>query len=418
MLATTILALAFARQTPPPPPPLPPTARPEVIVPIAPTGNTTISPTGEMPMSIATRTTNVIPTAPEQPPEAVQEQEARVRILDVVEIEGVRGNQLQGLGLVTGLNGTGDKGEVARQAIANFLKVNQLVVDTADIDIGNVALVTVTCKLMPTNKFGTTVDVSVQSMNGATSLFGGMLLQTPLLANNGDTYVVAQGPVVVGGLAAGGKAASVTVNHPTVGRVSGGGVVEKEAPMYLVAPDGSLHVHLRTPNYVTATRVASAIGSAFKVAAHALDAATIRVMLTPEQRANPVAFLAALNDQEVTPGEEAIVVVNERTGTVVAGAHVRISTVAVTHGNLTISVAESEQISQPLPFSEGQTAAVDRTDVSTQVDQRGLQMVPGGTSVAQLAASLNRMGVGPRDLVAIFQALAAAGALHARLEIQ
>jgi len=185
----------------------------------------------------------------------------------------------------------------------------------------------------------------------------------------------------------------------------------------MLAPDGTMHLHLRSPNYVTAVRVAGDLARAFKVAARALDGATIRVQLSPEQRSDPVPFVAALESATIAPGEEAVVVVNERTGTVVAGAHVRISTVAVTHGNLTISVAESEQISQPLPFSEGQTAATDRTDVTAQQDQRGLQMVPGGTSVSQLAASLNRMGVSPRDLVAIFQALAAAGALHARLEI-
>jgi flagellar P-ring protein precursor FlgI len=388
-----------------------------VIIPITPGGNTTLTPTPEVAPSTARLTTNAIPTLPEQPPGELHEQEVRVRMSDLVEIEGVRSNQLEGVGLVTGLNGTGDKGSAARQALTNFVKRNQLNVDLSDVDIGNVALVSVTCDLPPFAKCGQRIDVSVQSINGASSLFGGQLLQTPLFAHNGGMYVVAQGPVPVGGITAAGKAASVTVNHPTAGRMTKGGIVEQEAPMSLLAPDGSMHFHLRTPNYQTAIRVANELMQSFHVAAHALDSTTIRVLLPPEKRDDPVAFVAALADHSITPGEEAVVVVNERTGTVVAGANVRISTVAVTQGNLTISIAESEQISQPLPFSDGQTAAADRTDVNAQVDQRGLQVVPGGTTVAQLASHLNQMGVSPRDLVAIFQALSEAGALHARLEI-
>jgi flagellar P-ring protein precursor FlgI len=391
--------------------------RAEIIVPITPSGTTTITPGAELAPSTARHLVTPVPTLPPGEPDVISEQAISVRISDLVEIEGVRDNQLQGLGLVVGLAGTGDKGNAARQALSNFIKRNQLNVDAADVDIGNVALVTVTCTLKRWAKAGTTTDVTVQSVNGASSLFGGTLLQTPLFAADGDVYVVAQGPVPVGGLAAAGKAASVTVNHPTVGRITGGGIVEKEVPMHLLGTDGAMHLHLRTPSYVTAMRVAGEIARAFKVPARALDAMTIRVLLAPEQREDAVGFVAALADHSIEPGEEAVVVVNERTGTVVAGAHVRISTVAVTHGNLTISIAESEQISQPLPFSDGQTAAVDRTDVTTQVDQRGLQVLQGGTSVAQLATSLNRMGVSPRDLVAIFQALSQAGALHARLEI-
>ena len=187
--------------------------------------------------------------------------------------------------------------------------------------------------------------------------------------------------------------------------------------MHLLSPDGAVHLHLRTPSNVTALRVAKEVTRAFGMVAHAIDAATVRVMLPPAEQADPVAFVASLADRMVAPEPEAIVVINERTGTVVAGAKVRISKVAVTHGNLTISIAESQDISQPAPFSNGDTAAADRTNLNAEVEKRGLQVVQGGTSVSELAASLNRMGVAPRDLVAIFQAFAKAGALHARLEI-
>ena len=360
--------------------------------------------------------TPIAPVAPPPQPE-VPEEEVHVRILDLVEIDGVRANQLEGVGIVTGLSGTGDKGNAARQALANYIRRNNVNVNNADVDIGNVALVTVTCRLDPWKKFGMPIDVSVQAVNGASSLFGGFLLQTPLKGADNDVYVVAQGSVTVGGFSANGKAASVVQNHLTAGRVSGGGIVEKEVPMSVLSTDGEMHVHLRSPNYVTATRVAREIAR-FAAGAHAVDAATIRIALPSERLGDPIAFIAELGEHSIVPGDEAVVVVNERTGTVVAGAHVRISTVAVTHGNLTISVAESEQISQPNSFSEGQTAAVQRTDVSANVESRGLQVVAGGTTVSQLASSLNRLGVSPRDLVAIFQALQQAGYLHARLEIQ
>ena len=187
--------------------------------------------------------------------------------------------------------------------------------------------------------------------------------------------------------------------------------------MSVLSSDGEMHVHLRSPNYVTATRVAREIAR-FAAGAHAVDAATIRIALPSERLGDPIAFIAELGEHSIVPGDDAVVVVNERTGTVVVGQHVRIATALITHGNLTISVAESEQISQPNSFSEGQTAAVQRTDVSANVESRGLQVVAGGTTVSQLASSLNRLGVSPRDLVAIFQALQQAGYLHARLEIQ
>ena len=417
-LAALLLAIAAPlQQQPPDRPPFPPPTTP-VVVPVAPAPAPAGAAAAPWAPSSASVTSTTIERAPAQPADPIAKNELQVRIGDLVEVEGVRANQLQGMGLITGLNGTGDKGNAARQALANFIRRNQMNVAAADVDIGNVALVTVTCKLPPFAKAGTAVDVSVQSMNGATSLFGGQLLQVPLYGADGQVYVVAQGSVPVGGFTASGKSATVTQNHPTVGILTGGGIVEQEVPMRLLTADGAIHLHLRVPNYVTAVRVAAEIVRGSGLPAKALDAATVRVVLPPSQRQDAVAFIAGLNDRSVAPSEEAIVVINERTGTVVAGAHVRLSTVAITHGNLTISVAESEEVSQPQSFGGGETASAERTSINADIEKRGLQVVGGGTSVSELASSLNRMGVAPRDLVAIFQALSRAGALHAKLEIQ
>lgn len=404
------LTLATAQANPPPAQPL--------VVPVAPPiAAAAPRAAAEVPPSSASVRTNEIATKPAVAPEATAEEQVDVRIADLVTIEGMRDNQLQGLGLVTGLNGTGDKGNAARQALANFIKNNRLNVPDAAVDIGNVALVSVTCKLEPFRAVGSPVDVSVQSLNGASSLFGGQLLQTPLYGADSQVYVVAQGSIAVGGFTAAGKAATVTQNHPTVGVMIGGGIVEQEVPMTMVAADGSVHLHLRTPNFATAVRIAREITKGFNLVARALDPATVRVNLKSRAQEDAVEFIAALNDHSVVPEQEAVVVINERTGTVVAGSKVRISKVAVTHGNLTISIAETEEVSQPNSFGEGDTQAADRTTINADVEKRGLQVVQGGTSVSELAASLNRMGVAPRDLVAIFQAFAKAGALHARLEI-
>jgi flagellar P-ring protein precursor FlgI len=423
MILPLVVLLALQQPAPqpapqPPPQQFPPRNPATVVIP-APVPPAVEAPRNGLDVPNSTATVNTIPIAPTEPGEqpAVPDEEVHVRILDLVEIDGVRRNQLEGFGLVTGLSGTGDKGNAARQALTNYIRRNNVNVSLADIDIGNIALVTVTCTLRPWAKSGMPTDVEVQSINGASSLFGGFLLQTPLRGADGDVYVVAQGPVVVGGFSAGGKGASVTQNHLTSGTLTAGGIVEKEVPMHVVATDGVMHIHLRSPNYGTALRVAREIQK-FAPGTQAVDGATIRIELPANRRSDPIAFVAELADHTIVPDDEAVVVVNERTGTVVVGAHVRISTALITHGNLTISVAESEQVSQPAPFSNGETTTAPRTDVNAQVEKRGLQVVAGGTTVSQLASSLNRLGVAPRDLVAIFQALAQAGYLHARLEIR
>lgn len=423
MMLTLALLLAFRQQTPPQtPPPAPTPAHVDdhgtVVIP-APIPPAYEPPRNglDVPNSTATVTNVHVPPVETGGPAANPDEEVHVRILDLVEVDGVRSNQLEGFGLVTGLSGTGDKGFIARQALSNFIRRNNLNVNIPDIDVGNIALVTVTCTLRPWAKEGMQTDVEVQSVNGAKSLFGGFLLQTPLKGADGEVYVVAQGPVVVGGFSAGGQGATVTQNHLTSGTLSQGGIVEREVPMHVVANDGVMHLHLRSPNYTTALRVAREIQK-LAPGTQAQDGATVRVELPTARLADPIAFLAELGEHTIVPDDAAVVVVNERTGTVVIGAHVRISTALITHGNLTISVAESEQVSQPAPFSEGQTTQVPRTDLNAQVENRGLQLVNGGTTVSQLASSLNRLGVAPRDLVAIFQSLAQAGYLHARLEIR
>ena len=340
-----------------------------------------------------------------------------VRLSDLVEVNGVRTNQLVGVGVVVGLNGTGDGTTATRLALSNFIRRFHLNVDPRQVSSGNAALVSVTATLPPFAKAGTTLDVKVSAIGDAESLFGGELLQAPLRGADERTYVVAQGPVLVGGFSASGQAASVTRNHPTAGIVTSGGIVEREVEMDLLPRSGDLVLHLRTPNYVTAHRISQTLNQRFPGRARAVDAATIRLQVPEADRKDPVALMAWLAEERVVPGEEAVVVINERTGTIVAGRHVRISAAAITHGNLTVSIAESAAVSQPLPYTRrGETTEVPRTELDASVEDRGFQLV-GGATVSELAASLNRLGVTSRDLVLIFQSLKRQGALHARLEI-
>jgi flagellar P-ring protein precursor FlgI len=356
---------------------------------------------------------------PQEVPETVlsSPRDVHVRLLDLVEIDGVRSNQLVGTGLVAGLKGTGDSSQAAKIAIANFLKRQSLNVSPTEVESGNIALVSLTATLPAFAKAGTRVDVSVQSIGAADSLFGGVLLQSPLYGANGQVYVVAQGSVSVGGIFAAGDAASVTQNHPVVGIITDGGAVEREVPMQMVSREGVMHLHLRSPNYMTAHRVSVRLNEIYPGSARALDSATIRVRVPEDARANPVAFLAGLGEQTVVPVQEAIVVVNERTGTIVAGHRVRITTAAISHGNLTISIAESPEVAQPAPFSDGETTTVPRTQIDANNEHRELMVIDGGTSVNDLANALNKLGVSSRDLVSIFQALKRGGYLQARLEV-
>lgn len=355
--------------------------------------------------------------AVEAPPAESAVTSPEVRILDIVEIDGVRSNQLNGIGVVVGLLGTGDKGTATRTALSNYFKFNNLNVSPREVSSGNVALVSLTANLPPFAKRGTTLDVSVQSVGDASSLFGGTLLQAPLRGADGQVYLVVQGSVSVGGFSASGQAASVTQNHPVAGIVPRGGLVEREVAMRMIGDDGTMRLHLRSPNFMTAHRVAHELNLLAPGAARAVDMATIRVQVPEEWRVDPVGFLTLVGDQRVRPAEEAVVVINERTGTIVAGHNVRISTAAISHANLTIRIAESPLVSQPEPFSGGETTTVPRTDLSAEIDDREMLIVAGSTTVSELASALNKLGVTARDLLAIFQALDRAGYLHARMEV-
>jgi flagellar P-ring protein precursor FlgI len=343
------------------------------------------------------------------------------RIKDLTSIAGVRDNQLIGYGLVVGLNGTGDGGgaEFTAQTIGSMLRALGITVDPNDIRVRNVAAVMVTATLPPFARAGGHVDVLVSSLGDAKSLQGGTLLLTPLRAPNGEVYAVAQGPVSVGGFAAGGRAGGgVQKNHPTVGHIPAGALVEREVSFQFNSKE-RLTLILYNPDFTTSARLVEAInGQMGEGLASAVDSGTVEVRVPAHYRGNQVAFIAALENLEVEPDSVAKVVLDERTGTVVIGENVRISTVAIAHGNLSIEIKETPQVSQPPPFSRGQTVVTPESDVRVQEDRANLLLLPQAVTIRDLVRALNSIGVTPRDLIAIFQAIKTAGALQAKLEIK
>lgn len=340
------------------------------------------------------------------------------KVKDLVEVVGVRENQLVGLGLVVGLDGTGDSSPVLAQTLASALRRLGVNVGADQVKAKNAAVVALTASLPPFARPGTTIDVTASSAGDARSLAGGVLLRAPLEAADGQVYAVAQGSVVVAGLSAAGGSASVQKNHPTVGRLLGGGIVERAVEGPALGDKDELRLALRAPSFQTADRLARAIG-ALSLVAVAEDAATVRVVVPDDARKGGelVGLIARLGELEIEPDVEARVVINERTGTIVAGERVRISRVAISHGSLTITVSEGASVSQPPPLSGGQTAVVPGTAVQVTEAAPGLHVLEPSTTVADLARALDALGVTPRELVAIFQALAAAGALHAKLVV-
>jgi len=342
-----------------------------------------------------------------------------VRIKDIAEIKGVRGNQLVGYGLVVGLDGTGDgkKSEFTIQSMARMLEKMGMAVDPDDIDVKNVAAVMITAELPPFARAGSRIDVLVSSIGDADNLQGGTLLFTPLKAADGKVYAVAQGPVSTGGFSAKGSGGSVQKNFPTVGRVVGGALVEKEVSSNF-AQKKTISLALNSPDFTTASRVAQAINSALNSRlAQTPDAGTIEVKVPENYYGNIVGFVSMMESLDVTPDAVAKVVFNERTGTVVMGENVRISTIAIAHGNLSIQIKESSDVSQPLPFSQGETVVTSETDIYIKEDKSLLFLVNSGVNIGEVVRALNALGVSPRDLISIFQALRVAGALHAKLEI-
>ena len=343
-----------------------------------------------------------------------------VRIKDVARIQGVRENELFGYGLVVGLNGTGDRdGTIfTAQSIANMLQRLNVQVPRAQLRVKNVAAVVVTAKFPPYSKPGGTVDALVSSLGDATSLFGGTLLITPLQAADGKVYAVAQGPLIIGGFSmqAGGGGQQQTKNHPTVGRIPSGATIEQEVPLPVIQ-NQTLAITLKNPDFTTAGRVAEAINQALGAdRARAEDPATVRVPLEPGK--DVIHLISTLENLRITPDQVARVVINERTGTIIMGSQVRISTVAIAHGNLSVSVSTEYQVSQPQPFSyRGRTAVTPDTNLSVQEQKSRLSLVEEGVSIGDLVRGLNALGVTSRDLIDILQAIKQAGALQADLEI-
>jgi len=344
------------------------------------------------------------------------------RVKDLAMIAGARDNQLVGYGLVAGLNGDGDKNPTYTiQSVANMLQRFGITVPAATIQSKNVAAVMVTADIPAFVKNGTRLDVTISAIGDAKSLQGGVLLQTPLLGADGKVYSVAQGALAVGGFiggTGGPGGATVQKNHPTVAQISGGALVEKEIPSEIVH-NGHLELLLRNPDFTSAARMAEAINESFTNSAEALDSTSVRVRVPDGLGQSPVGFIARIEAIELTPDVPARIIINERMGTIVATSRIRISNCAVSHGELTISIASTLEVSQPNPFSKtGTTVVTPRTDTKVNEPKGMLISLADMPTVEKVASGLNAIGVSPRDMMAIFQAMKQAGALQAELIMQ
>ena len=347
---------------------------------------------------------------------------AEARVKDVARVLGIRDNSLYGYGLVVGLQGTGDKSTSSPftpQTIANMLQRLGIAVPVERLEGKNVAAVIVTAKLPPFAKPGSTLDVTVSSLGDASTLQGGTLLLTPLQGPDARVYALAQGPLSVGGSAAGGASGdTVQKNHPTVGRIPNGGVVEREIASAL--DTGSVTLMLQRPDATTAVRLADAVNGAGEGAvARAIDPSTVIVSVPASYQPRLMEFIARIEILTLSVDVPARVVINERTGTIIMGSRLRISTVAIAHGNLTIQVKERPQVSQPGAFAPqgAQTVVVPRSTITVKEEKSRLLVVDEGVSIGDVVQGLNALGVTPRDLISIMQAIRAAGALMAELEI-
>ncbi len=341
------------------------------------------------------------------------------RLKDIADVEGVRGNQLLGYGLVVGLNGTGDgrMTDFTPKSISNMLEKMGIRVDPVAVRVKNVAAVMVTAELPPFARPGSKIDITLSSLGDAKSLQGGMLLFTPLKGADGNTYAVAQGPVDLGGFSVSQGGDSAQKNHPTVGTLPQGALVERSIPFDLFQSK-KVRIVLRKPDFTTMTRVVTALNNRMgKPAAVAIDSAAVEVPLDARGQFDPVALVASLEQVEVEQDVGARVIVNERTGTIIMGEKVTISRVALAHGNLNITIRQENDVSQPNALAAGQTAAVTNTDVSVGEDIKALQLVGGEVTLGDVVQALNSLGATPRDLIAIFTAMKAAGALNAELVV-
>jgi flagellar P-ring protein FlgI len=347
---------------------------------------------------------------------------ATSRIKDVVDFEGVRDNMLVGYGLVVGLNGSGDSLTNSPFTEASLVgMLERLGINTRDASMKtkNVAAVMVTATLPAFAAQGTHVDVVVSTLGDAKSLLGGTLLVTPLLGADGEVYAVAQGSLAVGGFSAQGQGTSITKGVPTAGRITNGAMVEREINFRLTDL-GSMRLALRNPDFTTARRIAEAINHHLKIqAAEAVDSGTVRLLVPDERRHDIVGLMTEIEQLQVQPDQVARVVVDEQSGVIVMGENVRINTVAVAQGSLTIRINETPQVSQPSPLSQGGTTqVVPRTDVSVnEGESNKMALLDKGVSLHDIVQGLNALGIGPRDMITILQSIKAAGALQADLEV-
>lgn len=348
--------------------------------------------------------------------------QAASRIKDIVDFEGIRENQLVGYGLVVGLNGTGDKlnnGHFTKQSLLSMLNRLGVKPTEAGLDSKNVAAVMVTTNMPAFSRQGSRIDVTVSALGDASNLLGGTLLVTPMLGADGEVYAVAQGQIAVGGFTAGGAAETVTKGVPTSGRIANGAIVEREVPFEIGEMD-VVKLSLKNPDFTTARRISQAINAFLGTAAAApSDPKTVQLQVPDSYRRNVVNLLTDIEQLRVEPDQMARVLIDEQSGTIVMGENVRISTVAIAQGSLTIRITETAQVSQPGPFAEvGTTTTVNRTDVEVNEDTDArLTVVNDGVTLQDLVNGLNQLGIGPRDMITILQAIKAAGALQAEIQV-
>jgi len=345
---------------------------------------------------------------------------AAARIKDIVDIEGVRENQLVGYGLVVGLNGSGDSlnnAPFTRQSLQAMLERMGVNTSGETVRTTNVAAVMVTANLPAFSTQGSRIDVSVSALGDASSLQGGTLLVTPLLGADGEVYAIAQGPVSINGFSTGGDAASIVSGVPTTGRISSGALIEREIDFQLGA-QRSLRLALRNPDLTTARRVALGVNDFIgAVAAVPEDPATVRLTLPMNFNGNIVDLLTDIEQLVIQTDQAAKIVIDENSGIIVMGRDVRVSTVAIAQSNLTVTITENPEVSQPLPFSDGETTVVPRTDVEVARADSNLAIVPESITIQELVDGLNALGISPRDLISILQAVKSAGALQAEIEV-
>ncbi|UCD35216.1 MAG: flagellar basal body P-ring protein FlgI [Nitrospiraceae bacterium] len=340
------------------------------------------------------------------------------RIKDIAKFEGVRENQLIGYGIVVGLDGTGDKGKTAVQGIANMLTRMGVTVDPKDVKSKSIAAAVVTATLPPFAKPGMKIDALVSTIGDAGSIQGGTLLLAPLKGPDGMVYGLAQGPVSIGGFAAEGEGASLQKNHPTAGKIPEGVTIERE-PRFTLGNGDEIRLFLQKADFATVDGITRKINEEFQGEyAFPIDPSAVKVIVPPHFRENLIGMITRIEDMDVPVDMTARVIINERTGTIVIGNNVRISPVAIAHGSLAIEIMEQPEVSQPLPFAPrgSETVVVPRTGISINEQKASLVQVSGVT-LGEVVRALNTLGVTPRDLISILQALKAAGALRAELEI-